>query len=302
MLEAISNYTWPLAEVERPPFRTFSSLGGCGFRPLAAHLPTCIIPAGSYHTPMQASESSSAAPFKIKEVSREGGVSGFRKYRSMVYGDASLWAVFKCELITTLFGWIPGALGLVLRQLTYRCIFPNLGKKVVFGKDITIRHPHKIRIGDRVIIDDNAVLDAKGEGNRGLVIGDGVYIGRNTIVYCKNGEITLEDRVNLSSNCQVFSSNDLTIGAGTVVGAFSYFLSGGEYDYADPTPFCEQNGTRTRGALRIGPDCWLAARVTVLDGASIGERCVVGAGAVVTQPLPPRSVAVGVPARVVKTV
>ena len=48
--------------------------------------------------------------------------------------------------------------------------------------------------------------------------------------------------------------------------------------------------------------CWLGARVTVLDGATVGDRCVVGAGAVVTRPLPPLSLAVGVPAKVVGSV
>ncbi|MBN1672979.1 MAG: hypothetical protein JXR37_18180 [Kiritimatiellae bacterium] len=57
----------------------------------------------------------------------------------------------------------------------------------------------------------------------------------------------------------------------------------------------------TKGPLTIGPNCWLGARVTVLDAANIGERCVIGAGAVVTKPIPPDSVAVGIPAKVVKT-
>ena len=53
--------------------------------------------------------------------------------------------------------------------------------------------------------------------------------------------------------------------------------------------------------MRIGRNCWLGAHVTVTDRGEIGEHCVVGAGAVVTRALPPHSVAVGVPARVVRT-
>ena len=48
----------------------------------------------------------------------------------------------------------------------------------------------------------------------------------------------------------------------------------------------------------IGEGCWLGARVTVLDGVSIGSRTVLGAGAVITKDLPDRVVAVGVPATV----
>ena len=57
-----------------------------------------------------------------------------------------------------------------------------------------LRHPHKIHIGSNVVIDDNCLLDAKGETNRGIRIGDGVFIGRNTILSCKNGDIELGRR------------------------------------------------------------------------------------------------------------
>jgi acetyltransferase-like isoleucine patch superfamily enzyme len=51
-----------------------------------------------------------------------------------------------------------------------------------------LRHPHKI-IGDNVVIDDLCCLDAKGTDNRGITIGNGVFVGRNTILSCKNGDI-----------------------------------------------------------------------------------------------------------------
>lgn len=54
--------------------------------------------------------------------------------------------------------------------------------------------------------------------------------------------------------------------------------------------------------ITIGDDCWLAANVTVLPGVTIGKGCTIGAGAVVTKSIPDYSVAMGVPARVVRTV
>jgi acetyltransferase-like isoleucine patch superfamily enzyme len=51
----------------------------------------------------------------------------------------------------------------------------------------------------------------------------------------------------------------------------------------------------------IEDDCWLGDGVKVLDGVTIGRGSVIGAGAVVTKDIPPFSVAVGVPARVIKT-
>ncbi|MBE7187857.1 DapH/DapD/GlmU-related protein, partial [Jatrophihabitans endophyticus] len=60
-------------------------------------------------------------------------------------------------------------------------------------------------------------------------------------------------------------------------------------------------GFTSRGPVVIGDNVWLGAHVVVTSGVTIGERCVVGANSVVTRDLPPFSVAVGAPARVVRT-
>lgn len=54
--------------------------------------------------------------------------------------------------------------------------------------------------------------------------------------------------------------------------------------------------------VTIGDDCWIGGHVAVLPGVTIGQGCTVAAGAVVTKDIPPWSVAMGVPARVVKRV
>lgn len=238
---------------------------------------------------------------KIMAIQTAGGLSAGRRYRLAQYGDAPLHRVVYAEIVTSLLGSLPGAAGLWLRSKLYRPLFGAIGRGVIFGRNTTLRHPHKIRLGDGVIVDDNVVLDAKGAGNRGISLGDRVYVGRNSIVYCKNGDIVLEGQVNISSSCTLFSSGLLTIGAGTVVAAYSYLLSGGEYDYASPLPFSAQPGKPAR-ETRIGPDCWIGAHVTVIDGSSVGAHCVVGAGALVTGSLPPGTLAVGIPARPVKSI
>ena len=117
---------------------------------------------------------------KFKDVAGPTKSSAFKKYRDMYYGDLSMGKVIKGELLYTFFSGAGGAFGLFVRSKLYPSLFPNIGKKVVFGRNVTIRQPHKIRIGNNVIIDDNAVIDAKGSDNKGIVIGDNVYIGRNT--------------------------------------------------------------------------------------------------------------------------
>lgn len=53
--------------------------------------------------------------------------------------------------------------------------------------------------------------------------------------------------------------------------------------------------------VRIEDDCWIGGNVTILPGVTIGRGCTVGAGSVVSRSLPPFSVAIGSPARVVKS-
>lgn len=224
--------------------------------------------------------------------------SAAKKYLALTYGPIPMWKALVEEFLTLILCNIPGALGLALRGFVYPFFFAECGRKVAFGRGITLRHACKIRLGDGVILDDHCVVDAKGDGNEGIRLDEGVYVGRNSIVYCKGGDIHCGPRVSLSANCILFSSNRLEVGEGTTVGAFSYFLSGGEYDASDPTPFAEQTGMCTKGPLSIGRDCWFGTRVTVLDAAQrIGDRCILGAGAVVCRPIPDRTTAVGIPAR-----
>ena len=238
---------------------------------------------------------------KFNKTITDQRMSAFAKYRRVYYGTLPLGRVLAAECILLLCSSLPGAAGFWLRGKLYRCLFASVGKGVVFGRHLTLRHPHKIRLGNHVVVDDNVVLDAKGDHNQGITVGDHVFLGRNTIVYCKDGDIVLGPKVNISSNCQIFSSNRLVVGAGTVMGAFSYFLSGGEYDAGSETPFADQDVQPSKGPLTIGANSWIGAHVTITDASCIGEHCVIGAGAVVVKPIPSDSVAVGVPARVVKT-
>ncbi len=54
------------------------------------------------------------------------------------------------------------ALGYLLRKVFYKFLFAEIGRGVAFGQNVIIRHPHKMKIGSNVMIDDNCVLDAKG--------------------------------------------------------------------------------------------------------------------------------------------
>lgn len=222
-----------------------------------------------------------------------------KAYQDLVLGNRSWFFLFWFEFVMLL-GGVPGGLGFFLRQKLYPTLLGKCGKGCVFGRGVTLRHPKKIFLGDRVIVDDNVLLDAKGDSNRGLFLGHEVYIGRNAIVYTKNGDIELGDKANISHNCELFSNGLLQIGADTVVAAYSYLLCGGSYEVDSPVLFSKQAGNKSAGPTVVGPNVWIAAHVVVIDNAQIGEGAVIGAGSIVRGKIPPRTLAIGIPARVIR--
>jgi acetyltransferase-like isoleucine patch superfamily enzyme len=190
-----------------------------------------------------------------------------------------------------------GALGLAMRKALYPLLLGACGENVVFGQNVVLRHPHKIHIGSHVVIDDNCLIDAKGQSNRGIRIGDGVFIGRNSILSCKNGNIDIADAVNIGFNCEVFSASDVSVGRSVLMAAYTYVIVG-DHDFSDPSKSVLEQSRRSLG-VTIGEGAWTGAGAKILDGVSVGAHAVIGAGAVVREDIPPWAVAVGVPARVV---
>lgn len=220
------------------------------------------------------------------------------RYRELVVGRPGTGALLKYELVVLLSSWVPGALGLVLRRLLYPRLLGGVGRGTVFGQNVTLRHPHKITLGERVIVDDNCLLDAKGRDNEGIRIGHRVFIGRNSILSCKDGDIVLEDGVNIGFNCEIFSGSRVRVGRDGLLAAYCYLIGGG-HAFQNVEQTVQEQRAVSRG-IELGSNVWLGAGVKVLDGVTVGADTVVGAGAVVTGDLPPRSVAAGVPARVVR--
>jgi len=234
---------------------------------------------------------------KAQEQLFAPGTSSRAKYAALVVGRPGLGPLLKYELIVTFAQSWPGALGLVIRKALYPMLLGSCGRNVVFGQHVVLRHPHKVHIGSNVVIDDNCLVDAKGESNRGIRIGDGVFIGRNTILSCKNGDIELADEANLGFNCEVFSASRVTIGKRVLMAAYSYVI-GGDHDFSDPSKSVLEQ-TRTSAGVAIGDGVWMGAGAKILDGVTIGDGAVIGAGAVVKDSVPASAIAVGIPARVV---
>jgi acetyltransferase-like isoleucine patch superfamily enzyme len=225
--------------------------------------------------------------------------SAREKYAALVIGRPGWGALLHYELVALLSHGVPGALGLALRQVLYPTLLGACGRNVVFGQHVTLRHPHKIRIGSDVVIDDHCLLDAKGEENAGISIGNGAFVGRNTILSCKNGNIDIGDGANIGFNCEVFSAGHVTLGANVLVAAYCYII-GGDHDFADAgLPVSEQR--RTAAGVTVGAGAWLGAGAKILDGVQVGAHAVIGAGAVVREAVPDHAIAAGVPARIIGT-
>lgn len=234
---------------------------------------------------------------ELQRSLQASGASPLAKYQDLFVGSRSLWRLFLYETLLLASG-APGAAGFALRKLCFRPLLGRVGRGTVFGRNVVLRHPHKIVIGENVVIDDNVVLDAKGTGNTGIVLGDGALVSRNSILSCKGGDIVVGSGSKIGINCLVHSESRVDIKADVTVAAYCYLLAGGnhEFDRLD-VPVLGQPSYH-KGGVSIGEGSWLAARVTVLDGVAIGRGVVVGAGAVVRDPLPDNAIAVGMPAKV----
>jgi acetyltransferase-like isoleucine patch superfamily enzyme len=227
------------------------------------------------------------------------GRSAREKYARLIVGRPGWGALIGYELVQLVSQGVPGALGLALRKVLYPRLLGRSGRGVVFGQHVVLRHPHKIHIGDHVVIDDNCLIDAKGDTNAGITIGSGTFIGRNTILSCKNGDIVIGDGANIGFNCELFSAARVELGPRALLAAYCYVI-GGDHDWKDAGRSVLEQG-RVAAGVRIGAGAWLGAGVKVLDGTTVGDDAIVGAGAVVNADVPAGAIAVGVPARVVGT-
>lgn len=199
-------------------------------------------------------------------------------------------------IIQSLVGGIPASLGISIRNRFYRILFNQMGKSVQIETGARFLESSRISIGDNVKIHRDVHLDCRGKNSQIIIqsqaklergvdirthpnarieIGRNVYLGPYTCVSGQN--ITIGDRTLISSHCSIYASNHL---------------------FADPHRPIQGQGYDRQGIM-IENDCWLGTGVRVLDGVTIAQGSVIGAGAVVTKNIPAYSIAVGVPAKVI---
>lgn len=111
-----------------------------------------------------------------------------------------------------------------------------------------------------------------------------------------SGDVILGERVHVNSGCVFYTGNGITIGDNVAIAANCTFAPV-NHEYSDPTiPIIEQGFRPSKGGIVIGNDVWIGAGVVLLDGAIVGEGCVIGAMSLVRSEIPPYHIASGNPA------
>lgn len=191
---------------------------------------------------------------------------------------------------------ISTAIGFVRGLLLARC-------PVVLGRGARIVSPNRLRLaGGLVRLGPHCQVDCTSR--------DGIEFGRNfklgafsqviasgTFTDLGKG-IVIGDNVGIGEFAYLGGAGGLKIGPDVIVG--QYFSTHPEnHVFLNLDVAIREQGV-TREGIQIGSDCWIGAKVTILDGVILGRGCVVAAGSVVNRSFPDYSIIGGVPARVLK--
>lgn len=149
--------------------------------------------------------------------------------------------------------------------------------------------------------------------SRGRIVGSGYFIHAGARVRVSSGSVLKLGRgVHVSAGASIVVKADTTLGPGVFVGrnatvvAFSPLVIGAGTLLAENVSIHTENhrgrdlARFTSAPVSIGERCWLCAGVVVTQGATIGDQTVVGANSVVTSALPHDAVVAGAPARVIR--
>jgi len=165
----------------------------------------------------------------------------------------------------------------VLRARWYLRKADTLGPKArVWGRPVVYKQG-SIHIGSRLrLISTIAVTELAATNGGRLEIGESVFINYGCSISA-NQQVRIGDRCSIGTHCIIMDN-----------------------DFHQVNP--ERRQERPPSApIVLEENVWLGARAIVLKGVTIGRNSVIGAGSVVTRDVPPRCLAAGVPARVIRT-
>lgn len=180
--------------------------------------------------------------------------------------------------------------------------YKNISQDVFTGHHVKILCKKKLFIGSKVKLHDLVYIDALSE--QGVRIGDHVVLGRGTRIECSGSlrhmgkGIRIGSRTTFSNDCFFGAAGGIEIGQDVIAGQFIRFHSE-NHEYSDHKLLIREQGVTHKG-IKVGNNCWIGSGAVFLDGAELGDGCVVAANAVVCGKFPENSVIAGVPAMLIK--
>lgn len=177
----------------------------------------------------------------------------------------------------------------------------KISKDIFVGKKVKVFEKKKVSIGEKTKIQDGVYIDALSK--EGVVIGDFVVIGKNCQIQCSGGlehigkGIKIGNRTTFGNDCVFGAAGGIQIGEDVVAGQYIRFHSE-NHNYNDVKKLIKKQGVTHKGII-VGNNCWIGAGAVFLDGAELGNGCVVAANAVVTKKFPNNVVIGGVPATII---
>lgn len=220
----------------------------------------------------------------IEEIADEK-VSAIAKYRNFFVGQDGVSGLLKYELAAWLARGTPGALGYWLRSSLYSRMCGQIGAGVQWGQNVALRHASKMQIGANSAFDDECILDARGAARGEFVIGESVLVARGSTLLAKSGFLRIGNHSTFGSLCYIGSAGGISIGEHVGVGGHCY-IGGGRYRGGDLDTPILRTPSYSEGPINIGDGTLIGAFVCILDGATIGKGCLIGAGSVVREDIP----------------
>ena len=130
-----------------------------------------------------------------------------------------------------------------------------------------------------------------------IIIENHCELSQGVVLKAYGGSIHLSENTFVGDYVIIYGHGGVTIGSNTLIAMHTCIVSS-NHTVPDKNTLIRSQGDILM-PVKIGNDVWIGAGVKVLGGVTIGDGCVVGAGSVVTKDLPPYSVAIGVPAKIV---
>ncbi|MEN7549949.1 acyltransferase [Rapidithrix thailandica] len=197
------------------------------------------------------------------------------------------------------FVWVHG--WAMIRGLRVFLYFKN-PKGAMFGPKVSFFNLPKIKWGRFLKLGKGVYISALGK--KGVVFGDNVGIGSYSRIVVSTslnhlGEfIKIGNNVGIGEYAYLGGAGGLEIGDDCIIGQY-LSCHPENHNFGDPESLIRQQGVSRQG-IKVGANCWVGSKVTILDGVTIGEGSVIAAGAIVTKSFPANSIIGGIPAKLIK--